>query len=74
MTGAIQLTVEDTGTGIEPEDLPRIFDRFYKGRDSRGMGLGLAIAKWAVEANGGTIDLEPTAAGSTFWIVLPRAA
>jgi len=52
------ITVEDTGTGIQPEDLPHIFDRFYKANDSNGMGLGLAIAKNLVQAHGGSIQAE----------------
>jgi signal transduction histidine kinase len=47
--------VEDNGPGIEPADLPHIFDRFYKSSDSGGMGLGLSIAKFIVEAHGGKI-------------------
>jgi signal transduction histidine kinase len=54
----VRVTVEDTGTGIQPEDLPHIFDRFYKSKDSTGMGLGLAIAKNLVQAHGGTIQAK----------------
>lgn len=53
--GAIALAVIDTGAGIPPDSLERIFDRFYKSAESRGAGLGLAIAKQLVEAHGGTI-------------------
>src|SRR4029450_5075380 len=49
----LTLSVEDTGVGISPEDLPHIFDRFAKAHDSRGMGLGLTIAKNLVAAHGG---------------------
>jgi heavy metal sensor kinase len=72
------LTVTDEGPGIPMEHRSRIFDRFYRvdeGR-SRGMGgagLGLAIAKWAVEVNGGQIAYESNAGGSTFRMSLPRA-
>lgn len=71
----VGLTVEDTGTGIPPEDLPHVFDRFYKSKDSRGTGLGLAIAKSLVQAHGGDIDVrsEP-GRGTSFRIVLPRQA
>jgi signal transduction histidine kinase len=51
-------TVADTGTGIAAGDLPRIFDRFYKGTSSRGSGLGLAIARDLVVAHGGEIRAE----------------
>jgi len=53
-----QITVQDNGTGIPPEDLPHIFDRFYKAADSGGMGLGLSIAKKVIEAHSGTITAE----------------
>ncbi|MBI3739527.1 MAG: HAMP domain-containing histidine kinase, partial [Chloroflexi bacterium] len=49
------VSVEDRGPGIAPADLPHVFDRFYKSADSRGMGLGLSIAKYIVEAHGGEI-------------------
>ena len=52
------LFVEDDGPGIESADLPRIFERFYKSSDSGGMGLGLSIAKYLVEAHGGKIWAE----------------
>ncbi len=52
------VTVTDDGAGIAPQDLPHVFDRFYKGRDSSGTGLGLPIAKHLVEAHGGTITAE----------------
>jgi signal transduction histidine kinase len=52
------LTVRDTGAGIPPESLPHIFDRFYKSDESRGMGLGLAIARNLVMAHGGEIVAE----------------
>ncbi|MGH2452790.1 MAG: sensor histidine kinase [bacterium] len=56
--GGVVVTVADTGSGIRPEDLPHVFDRFYKTRDSHGSGLGLTIAKNLVEAHGGTITAE----------------
>lgn len=57
----VQVGVLDTGSGIPPEELPRIFDRFYKGASSRGSGLGLTIARNLVVAHGGeiTADSEP---------------
>jgi len=52
--------VADTGAGIAPEDLPKIFDRFYKGTTSRGSGLGLTIARNLVVAHGGEIAARST--------------
>ena len=74
---AIHLTVQDTGTGIAPADLPHVFDRFYRGdaareTDEGESGLGLAIAKSLVEAQGGTISVSSTRGeGTTFVIALP---
>jgi two-component system OmpR family sensor kinase len=58
-----KITVRDTGVGIPPEDLPHVFERFYRadparGRDPGGTGLGLPIARWIVEQHGGKITLE----------------
>jgi signal transduction histidine kinase len=53
--GFVAIDVRDTGAGIAPELVDRIFDRFYKSAESRGAGLGLAIAKQLVEAHGGQI-------------------
>ncbi len=52
------LVVSDSGKGIENSELPKIFDRFYKGKDSEGKGLGLAIVKEIVEAIGGKIEVD----------------
>ena len=52
----VAISVSDNGSGISPEALPHIFDRFYKSRDSLGTGLGLAIAKQLVNAHGGEIS------------------
>jgi signal transduction histidine kinase len=70
-------TISDSGVGIPAEDLPRVFDRFYRGRTSRsssGTGLGLAIVKRIVEAHGGSIEVESRLGdGSTFRVKLPLA-
>ena len=55
---SVMISVEDSGSGIASEDLSQIFDRFYKSSDSGGMGLGLSIAKYLVEAHGGKIWAE----------------
>src|SRR5207253_3842271 len=79
--GHMYLQVRDTGSGIAAEDLPFIFDRFYRADKSRqrsnstASGLGLAITKAIVEAHGGTIVAESTpGAGTTFTITLPVAS
>jgi len=72
---SVSLSVSDTGRGIPDSDLPHIFDRFYKGADSRGTGLGLAIAKSLVEAHGGAITAESAPGrGTTMTVILPIAA
>ncbi len=68
----LTLTVSDTGSGIAADDLPKIFDRFYKGRLSRGSGLGLTIARNLVRAHGGEITVDSRVGqGATFRITLP---
>jgi signal transduction histidine kinase len=73
----LEMAISDTGDGIPPDDLPRIFDRFYRVDASRskqegGTGLGLAIVKQIVEAHGGKAWAESTLGqGSTFFILIP---
>jgi two-component system phosphate regulon sensor histidine kinase PhoR len=73
----IKVSVADTGAGIPAEDLPRIFERFYKvdrARGKSGTGLGLAIARHVVEAHGGRIWAESVEGrGATFYFTLPAA-
>jgi heavy metal sensor kinase len=75
--GELTVEIEDHGPGIPLEDQPKVFDRFYRvdkarWRESGGAGLGLSIAKWAVEAHGGAITLESRPnEGCTFRVRLP---
>jgi two-component system OmpR family sensor kinase len=76
-----RLLVSDNGPGISAEDLPHIFERFYRGeksrtrsRDGKGFGLGLSIAYWIVRNHNGKIDVESTPGkGTTFCVWLPLA-
>jgi signal transduction histidine kinase len=78
--GMAELVVRDTGVGIPAEDLPHIFDRFYRVDKARsrklgGSGLGLSIARWIAEAHGGDIRVESeTGMGSSFIVTLPTAS
>ncbi len=78
-SGTAVIRVQDKGPGIPPEDLPHVFERFYRGtkareRSSGGSGLGLAIAKSIVDAHGGQIEATSApGAGATFTIRLPLA-
>jgi signal transduction histidine kinase len=73
----VTIAVRDTGVGIEPEQIPRIFDKFFQADNqaqaaAKGTGLGLAIAREIVEAHGGTISAESELGkGSTFTVKLP---
>ena len=76
---SVQWVISDTGTGIKTGEQARIFDRFYQGDSSRsnasGMGLGLSIVKWIVEAHGGTIHvLSQEGQGSQFTVNIPLRA
>src|SRR4029453_5920333 len=73
----IQVAVEDRGMGIDAEDIPHIFEPFYRGREAvaaqiEGSGVGLSIVKQIVESHGGSIDVKSTpGVGSTFTFRLP---
>jgi len=73
--GVVVLTVADNGPGIHAQDMPRVFERFFradKARSTGGNGLGLAISKAIVEAHGGTIDAASAdGSGATFIVRLP---
>ena len=75
-----EVVVADTGIGIGPDDLPRVFERFYRadparGRDSGGTGLGLPIARWIVRQHGGDVRLDSAPGqGTTATVQIPLAA
>ena len=72
-----EVIVADHGPGVAEEDLPRIFDRFYRAAASRskpGAGLGLAIVREAAEAHGGQASVESSATGARFTLTLPASA
>jgi len=77
---AATISVRDTGIGIAPGDVGRVFDRFWRADPARsrtgerpGIGLGLAISKWIAEAHGGSIGVTSRPGrGSTFTVTLPR--
>ena len=69
----VEVSVADRGPGIKPEDLGRVFEKFYRASAAPGAGLGLAICKAVVEAHGGTIRAENRpGGGSLFLLTLPR--
>ena len=76
--GEVRVTVEDTGPGIAPDQLPHIFERFYRGDPARaradGAGLGLAIARWIADAHGARIDIASEGGrGTRVVLVFPPA-
>ena len=77
---SVQMEVHDTGAGIPPDQVPRIFEKFFQATNQpahrpAGSGLGLAIARQIVEAHGGTISVESTpGVGTRFIIVMPEEA
>jgi heavy metal sensor kinase len=78
--GWTKLSVEDTGVGIPAENLPHIFDRFYRVRNAQtnsiqGLGLGLSFVAWIVEAHGGRIDVASNSGeGTRFTVLLPSGS
>ncbi len=76
--GWAQLIVEDTGMGIPAENLPHIFDRFYRVRNAAGvpgLGLGLSFVSWIVDVHGGRIEVASTVGeGTRFTVLLPSIA
>ena len=77
--GGVIVSVADTGSGIAPDHLPRIFERFYRAdpgrsREEGGTGLGLAIVKHLVEAHGGRVEAQSTLGkGTTVRMFFPEA-
>ncbi|MCZ8516516.1 HAMP domain-containing sensor histidine kinase [Paenibacillus filicis] len=77
--GQVGIRIEDTGIGMDKEEIPHIFDRFYRADPSRGKksgtGLGLSIAKWIIDEHNGSIEVKTIKdVGTTFVIWLPTAA
>jgi signal transduction histidine kinase len=74
--GGVALAVSDTGVGISEDQLPLVFERFYRAdaaRSEEGVGLGLSIARQIAESHGGTIAARSKPGmGSTFVLLLPR--
>jgi two-component system OmpR family sensor kinase len=77
--GSVEVLVEDQGPGIPADDLPNIFERYYRGaqrgsRTAGGAGIGLSISRWIARAHGGDIRAENSpSGGSRFTVILPAA-
>ena len=76
-TSSVRISVRDSGPGIQPEDQPRLFQRFFRApavaRRTQGLGLGLYLCRAIAAAHGGSVGVESKpGAGATFWIELPR--
>jgi signal transduction histidine kinase len=73
----VHIEVADTGAGIPSHDLPRIWERLYRGdqsRAERGLGLGLSLVRAIVKAHGGTVEVETEVGkGTRFEVILPGA-
>jgi signal transduction histidine kinase len=75
--GMAYIRVADTGVGIPPADLPRVWERLYRGdksRSTRGLGLGLSLVKAIVEAHGGRVGIQSSPTGTTVEVSLPLTA
>jgi two-component system phosphate regulon sensor histidine kinase PhoR len=78
--GSVKVVVRDTGPGIDPKHVPRLFERFYRvdagrSREIGGTGLGLSIVKHLVEAMGGEVTVDSAVGqGSAFSVTLPEPA
>jgi two-component system NtrC family sensor kinase len=71
-TGAVRISISDTGAGIAPADLSRVFNPFFTTKGEMGTGLGLYIARRVIEEHNGTIAVQTTESGTTFTIAFPR--
>src|SRR5262249_6765783 len=74
--GGVRVRVANTGPGIPADDLPRVWERFYRVEKSRdrergGAGIGLAIVKQLVESAGGRVGVTSEGGWTTFWLMLP---
>jgi signal transduction histidine kinase len=77
LPGRCRVIIANSGEGIAPEDIPFVFERFYRGEKSRsreygGAGIGLAIVKELVEAHGGAVGAESAVGETWVWFTLPE--